>query len=92
MINKLSVISITLLLVFVSSVSHAEVYKWVDANGNINFSDVKPVSVKAEQLNLEINTYTQVSFESSSYNAGSKVIMYSTRIKGGGGIKKCSIG
>jgi len=79
MINKLSVISIVLLLVFVSSVSYAEVYKWVDANGDINFSDVKPAAIKAEELSLEINTYTQVSFESSSYNAGSKVVMYSTQ-------------
>ena len=78
MFNKLSEILI-IFLAFFSSVSHAEVYKWTDTNGNIHFSDVKPASIKAEELSLEINTYTQVSFERSSYNAGSKVIMYSTK-------------
>ena len=50
---KMVKIFITLFLVFASSVSHAEVYKWVDANGNINFSDVKPALVKVEELVLK---------------------------------------
>jgi len=57
MTNKLSVISITLLLVFVSSASQAEVYKWVDTNGNVNFSDVKPASIKAEKISGSDETF-----------------------------------
>lgn len=61
-----------------SGPTNAEVYKWIDANGKVHFSDTKPDTVKAEQLDLQINTYKHVTYESSIYDVGPKVIMYST--------------
>ena len=71
---------LALSLLLVTPVSWGEVYKWVDANGKIYFSDKKPHSTSAEQLKLKINTYTNVTFDRSIYDTdpGSKVVMYST--------------
>lgn len=57
---------------------HADVYKWVDANGKVHFGDRKPTSAKAEQLTLEINTYTHVTYDESIFDVGPEVIMYAT--------------
>jgi len=69
---------LTISLLLSSSVSYAEIYKWVDANGKVHFSDQKSASFKSEELTLEINTYTNVSVDKSIYNVGPKVVMYST--------------
>jgi glutaredoxin len=58
--------------------SHAEVYKWIDLNGKIQFSDKKPERIKAEELKLKVNTYTNVTFDDSVFDVGPKVVMYST--------------
>ncbi len=58
--------------------SHAEVYKWIDQNGKIQFSDKKPELIKAEELKLKVNTYTNVTFDNSVFDVGPKVVMYST--------------
>jgi len=69
--------SIAALLVL-QSVTHAGVYKWVDDEGNIHFGDRKPNSTDAEQVKLkEINTYTSVTYDTSAFDSGKKVIMYS---------------
>lgn len=65
-------------MILFSNPLHAEIYKWVDANGRVHFSDLKPESTKAEALKLEINTYTSPSFDRSIFNVGPKVVMYST--------------
>lgn len=40
--NKLSISIITFCLFITATVSHAEMYKWVDAEGNISYSDQPP--------------------------------------------------
>jgi len=77
LINKVFLI---LVLSFVFSIgqSSAEIYKWVDANGKVQFSDQKPESIEAEELSFRINTYTNVTFDTSIFNVGQKVVMYST--------------
>lgn len=56
----------------------AGVYKWVDEQGNIHFSDRRPQSSDSEKLELpEINTYTGVTYDTSAFDSGKKVIMYS---------------
>ena len=76
---------IIILLLLVVFPSQAEIYKWVDENGKVHFSDRKPESEKTEELKLEVNTYTHVTFESSTVDIGlnrktgsKKVVMYST--------------
>lgn len=56
----------------------AEIYQWVDDKGKVHFSDKKPAATQAEKLDLEINTYTNVTIENSPDDVGQKVVMYST--------------
>ncbi len=70
-------LTLLLLLVF-SRFSYAEVYKWTDLDGRVHFSDKKPTSGNAEELDLKINTYTTTSFDKSIFDVGPKVVMYST--------------
>lgn len=44
---------LSLLLLLFATSAHAELHKWVDANGNVHYSDVAPPSTAQEQrLNL----------------------------------------
>ncbi len=67
-----------LAIAFQSQLSYSEIYKWVDENGKVHFSDSKPSGAEAEKQNLEINTYSHVSFGDAGVNVGQKVVMYST--------------
>ncbi len=55
-----------------------EIYKWVDENGKVHFSDTKPESEAVEKIDIQVNTYTNVSFDSSIFDVGPEVVMYST--------------
>ncbi|MCW8882714.1 MAG: DUF4124 domain-containing protein [Sedimenticola sp.] len=64
---------------------NAEIYKWTDEQGKVHFSDSKPATRSVEQVELKINSYTHVTYESSpstfagAVSKGAKsVIMYST--------------
>lgn len=72
-------IPVMLLLVFSSSVV-AEIYKWIDADGNPQFSDRAPSGTGAEQVDLRaINTIKSVSVATLSDRdaSTSTVILYS---------------
>ncbi|KJS09736.1 MAG: glutaredoxin family protein [Gammaproteobacteria bacterium BRH_c0] len=71
-------VTLAIFLLAATSLSQAQVYKWTDAEGKVHFSDKKPESVVAEELTLEVNTYTQVTFEKSIYDVGPEVVMYAT--------------
>lgn len=68
---------ILLLLLFVAD-SSAEIYKWTDESGKVNFSDKKPRHLESKEVKLKINTYESVSYDLSIFNTGKKVVMYST--------------
>jgi len=82
--SKLLAKILTLLFLLSPLFAHAELYKWVDENGKIYFSDQKPAENKTEveTVTLQITTYTHVSVD--DYDTGDtsasnkKVIMYST--------------
>ena len=62
--------------------SQAEIYKWVDDDGKVHFSDKKPINEEVESLTLKINTYTSVTYDTAAFDHGSrygskKVVMYS---------------
>ena len=75
-----------LLTLTIPEIAYCEIYKWVDKQGDIHFSDRKPGEFKAKEIRLKVNTYTSVTFESSgnttdenTLSKGSKkVVMYST--------------
>ncbi|MGB5833417.1 MAG: glutaredoxin family protein [Thiohalocapsa sp.] len=54
-----------------------EIYRWVDENGQVNFSDNRSTSHSSEAVKLRINTYESVSYDLSTVDIGKKVVMYS---------------
>lgn len=60
----------------------AEVYKWVDENGDTHFGDQKPEGLTVEALDLEITSYSFPKIEANTLppaaNSGHQVVMYST--------------
>ena len=75
-------------IVAVSATCPAEVYKWVDENGKVHFSDKKPEDSQAETLDIRVNSYSFPKIESNALDNRSaspplptiprEVIMYST--------------
>jgi hypothetical protein len=64
------ILSACLILLFVSSTSHAEVYKWVDANSQTHYSEKKEDAGKAKAVELKIMsqpTSTQATSSSPQY-------------------------
>jgi len=60
----------------------AEIFRWVDDNGNIQFGDRPPPASAAKRVEVEINSYESASVESleaskSGSSRGKKVVMYS---------------
>ncbi len=66
-----------LLLIFTHN-SYSAIYKWTDAQGNVHFGDKKPDTHEVDKLDLNINTYSGVTHETSPVDHGQKVVMYST--------------
>ena len=63
--------------------SHAQIYKWKDADGKVHFGDKKPTNKKSENIQLKINTYQSVTIDpailksNKKTNINKNVIMYS---------------
>jgi glutaredoxin len=64
-------------------VGHAEIYKWIDADGNVQFGDRPPASIQTETVEVRPNTYQSVTIEpfeaysSKPTAAKGQVVMYS---------------
>ena len=72
-------VAVLLLAACLCGPANAEgVYKWVDDEGNVHFGDLPPAEWEAEEVELQINSYTSVSVEQGDYHAGNRVTMYST--------------
>jgi glutaredoxin len=66
------ILFITLCLLGITQYSHSQIYKWVDKNGDTQFSDQKPInSQKTEHVKVKINSI------SNEYASTQKVIIYS---------------
>lgn len=77
-----------LLLWFGTGSVLAEIYKWVDADGQTQFSDVPPAGADTETVELNINTYEAVEITQQSapierkerpQRVNKKVVMYVTQ-------------
>ena len=55
----------------------SEIYRWVDENGKVHFSDKPSRAHSSETLKLRINTYEGVTYDHSIFDVGERVIMYS---------------
>ena len=60
--------------------SHGAIYKWVDENGKVHFTDNPPDDTQTEEVELQINTYTSVEIKPLVERLGKKdkVVIYST--------------
>jgi glutaredoxin len=78
--------SLLLVLLMISPVTQADLYKWVDKNGKVHYGDSPPENVKLKKITGNISSFTSVSVEPFVYdpNLVSKrkesksVVMYST--------------
>ncbi len=72
--------SLAVILVVLSNPgANAEIYRWVDDNGKVNFSDQPPGDSSATQVEIHINSYTKaaVGAANSESAVNPKVVMYS---------------
>ena len=56
-----------------------DIFKWVDEQGKVHFTDNPPDNIKTEEVELKINTYTSVDIKPLVERLGKKdkVVMYS---------------
>ena len=68
------------LLMFIAGSATAGIYKWVDENGKTHFGDKPPQQSGAEQMELQLNTFSgyQVRERDDGIATGGKVVIYST--------------
>lgn len=62
-----------------SYAANGGIYKWVDEQGKVYFTDSPPDDIKTEEVELRINTYTAVEIKPLIERLGKKdkVVMYS---------------
>lgn len=58
-------------------IAHAEIYRWIDDNGKVHFSDKPSTQHASEGVKLRINTYEGVTYDRSIVDVGKTVTMYS---------------
>lgn len=74
----------SLLLLSITTHAPAEIYKWLDAQGNVHFGDRAPKAATAETIDLKINTFKSVTiepfepFKSSPSRRSRGVVIYTT--------------
>ena len=56
----------------------SDIYRWTDENGKAHYSDRNPGDQKTESIEVKVNTYKSVSYDTSIFDTGQKVVMYST--------------
>ena len=86
--KKFHLMITSLLLVFLmaSPVSHGQLYKWVDEQGNVHYGDSPPDYAKLKRITGKVSSYTSVSVEAfvfdpdniSTRKKSTRVVMYST--------------
>ena len=65
-----------LLTTSATTVSQAEIYRWKDETGKVHFSDRPARDADAEKVEVRINTYESVSYDTSIFETDRKVVMY----------------
>lgn len=78
--NSLKRLFAFLMAMSFSGLVHAGIYKWVDANGKIHFSDHPPPHVESREIKLRINTYenSRISVSNGVFVPENSVVLYST--------------
>lgn len=66
--------------------AHAEIYRWVDENGKIHFTDKPPETAKTQKVRVQVNSFTSTKISPFKFDASliskrvasTDVVMYST--------------
>jgi len=66
-----------LMLCATMPVSAGEIYKWTDENGKVHFSEYPPEQGEADSVDLKINSYSSVSYQSAVASRDG-VVIYTT--------------
>ncbi|WP_078120890.1 glutaredoxin domain-containing protein [Thiosocius teredinicola] len=72
-----AVVPLSLIGLLVTSAAPADIYRWTDANGKVHFTDKPPVDQQTEKVEVRVNTYESVSYDTSIFDTGKKVVLYS---------------
>ena len=83
---QLLVTSLLLVLFIISPVSHGQLYKWVDEQGNVFYGDSPPENVDLKAITGNVSSFSSVSVEPFVYDSANiakrkkskTVVMYST--------------
>ncbi len=75
-----------LFLALTSPLSHAQLYKWIDAQGKIHYGDSPPKNADLKSITGDINSFNSVSVEPFEFDPqlipastdANSVVMYST--------------
>ncbi len=78
---------LALLMLVAPAVTYAEIYKWIDANGNTVYGNKPPKNAELKEITGKISSFSSVDVDSFEYDASlvtpeqvktKTVIMYST--------------
>jgi hypothetical protein len=58
-------------IVMIAIPASAEIYKWVDENGHVNYSNIKPENHEVTEIEFPISTYESVSYGSVDHDGPS---------------------
>ena len=85
--NLLSLLSSLFLVILLASpMAQADLYKWVDAQGNIHYGDKPPQNAQLKKITGNVSSFTSVNVEAFVFDPGNiskrtkskSVVMYST--------------
>ena len=68
---------VLILLLFGAGPGLGDIFRWVDEQGNVHFSDQPSREHQTQSVEVSINTYENVSVASSSLDVGRQIVMYS---------------
>ena len=85
--TKPFLISCLLALMFATPGFTAQLYKWVDEQGNVHYGDSPPENADLKKITGEVSSFSSVSVEPFQYDpnlvtapkSGKSVVMYSTQ-------------
>ncbi len=78
--NTLSLLVLLTSIMLFPATLKAEIYKWIDADGNVQFSDSAPKNQAAKEIKLEINSVStpKISNNPNPTSTSKKVVIYTT--------------
>jgi glutaredoxin len=76
-VEMMRFLTLLVLLLIFSAPSTADVYKWTDEKGLTHYSDKKPENQSFTEVVAGTGSYESVSYGTSNFDAGKKVIIFS---------------